>query len=48
LSLPTVRNFEKGGETRDSNRILIRMALEEAGIEFIPANGGGMGLRFRA
>ena len=26
----------------------LRFALEAAGIEFIPANGGGLGVRFRA
>lgn len=32
---------------RESNRNLLRLALEKAGIEFIPENGGGAGVRMR-
>ncbi|ABY30844.1 helix-turn-helix domain-containing protein [Methylorubrum extorquens] len=48
LSVLTVRSFEKGGDMRDSNRTLLRLAFEKAGVEFIDENGGGSGLRFRA
>lgn len=48
LSVLTVRSFEKGGDMRDSNRTLLRLAFEKAGVEFIAENGGGAGLRFRA
>lgn len=30
---------------RDSNKTLLRLAFEKAGIEFIPENGGGAGVR---
>ncbi|MCO5966274.1 transcriptional regulator [Sinorhizobium meliloti] len=30
-----------------ANLKLIRIALESAGIEFIPENGGGVGVRFK-
>ncbi|GEP07396.1 helix-turn-helix domain-containing protein [Methylobacterium oxalidis] len=47
LSKVTIRAFEKGGEMRDSNRTLLRLAFEKAGVEFIPQNGGGPGARLR-
>ena len=47
LSAVTVRSFERGGEMRGSNRNLIRMTLEAAGVQFIPENGGGAGVRLR-
>ncbi|HEY0838237.1 MAG TPA: helix-turn-helix domain-containing protein [Azospirillum sp.] len=44
----TVLDFERGARTPHRNNLLaIRRALEEAGIEFIPENGGGAGVRFR-
>ena len=45
LSVVTIRLFEKGGATRDSNRNLIRLAFEKAGVQFIAENGGGAGVR---
>jgi hypothetical protein len=30
---------------RDANRKLIQLALEAAGVQFIPENGGGAGVR---
>lgn len=47
LSVVTIRAFEKGGEMRDSNRNLVRLTFERAGVEFIPENGGGPGVRLR-
>ncbi|MDV2987661.1 UNVERIFIED_CONTAM: helix-turn-helix transcriptional regulator [Methylobacteriaceae bacterium AG10] len=47
LSKVTLRAFEKGGEMRDSNRTLLRLAFEKAGVEFIDQNGGGPGVRLR-
>lgn len=47
LSVVTVRAFEKGGEMRDSNRTLLRLSFEKAGVAFIPAGTeGGAGVRF--
>ena len=47
LSAVTLRAFEKGGEMRDANRNLLRLTLEKAGVEFIPENGGGAGVRMK-
>ena len=43
----TIRAFEGGRDARDSNRTLLELALEKAGVEFIPENGGGAGVRLR-
>jgi transcriptional regulator with XRE-family HTH domain len=47
LSAVTIRAFERGGEMRDSNRNLLRLSLQSAGVEFIAQNGGGPGVRLR-
>lgn len=48
LSESTIRNFEKGRATPSPNNLdAIRRALETAGVEFIPENGGGAGVRLR-
>ncbi len=49
LSLPTVQRMEKLGLERSSvaNANKLKLALETAGIEFIPENGGGVGVRLR-
>ncbi|AWB26184.1 helix-turn-helix domain-containing protein (plasmid) [Methylobacterium currus] len=44
----TLADFEAGKRTPyDRTLADIRRALEAAGIQFIPENGGGAGLRFR-
>lgn len=45
ISAVSLRAFEKGGEMRDSNQKLLRLTFEAAGIQFIPENGGGAGVR---
>lgn len=45
ISAVSIRAFEKGGEMRESNRKLIRLTLEQAGVAFIAENGGGAGVR---
>lgn len=46
LSRNTIVDFEKGRRTPGVNNLAaIRRALEAAGVEFIPANGGGAGVR---
>lgn len=48
LGLSTVRDFEKGRRVPTHNNLLgIKTALESAGVEFIPENGGGAGVRLR-
>ncbi len=49
VGISTVRNFETGRSIPVTNNLdAIRRALEAAGIEFIPENGGGAGVRLRA
>lgn len=46
VSRTTVVDFERGVRTPHRNNLdAIRRAFEQAGIEFIPENGGGAGLR---
>lgn len=45
ISAVSVRAFEKGGEMRDSNRKLLQLTFEAAGVQFIAENGGGAGVR---
>jgi len=47
LSAVSVRAFEKGGAIRDSTARLIERAFTAAGVEFIPENGGGAGVRLK-
>ena len=47
LSAVSIRAFEHGGEMRASNRILLSSAFERAGVQLIPENGGGPGVRLR-
>jgi hypothetical protein len=47
LALPTVERFEFGADCAPEALAAIRAALEAAGVEFIPENGGGPGVRLR-
>ena len=49
LSLPTVKRLEGrfGPRVSDEARKKLQLAIEEAGVEFIDENGGGLGIRFR-
>lgn len=48
LSDRTITDFERGArDPHDNNKRSIREAFERAGLEFIPENGGGAGIRFR-
>jgi transcriptional regulator with XRE-family HTH domain len=48
LGLSTVKDFEGGKRVPGYNNLhaLVR-ALEDAGVEFIPENGGGLGVRLK-
>ncbi|WP_444455688.1 helix-turn-helix domain-containing protein [Rhodobacter capsulatus] len=45
VSPDTVARLERGEDLRESTVAAIRVALENAGVEFIPENGGGVGVR---
>jgi transcriptional regulator with XRE-family HTH domain len=49
LSLPTVKRVETdlGIRVSEEARSRLRTALEQAGVEFIPENGGGAGVRLK-
>jgi ribosome-binding protein aMBF1 (putative translation factor) len=48
LSEQTVRNFEAGSRRpHPRTRVVIRAALEAAGVEFIAENEGGVGVRIK-
>ena len=48
VGLSTVVDFEKSRRAvSDAAKEAIRAALEAAGVEFIPENGGGAGVRLK-
>ena len=48
VGLNTLRNFEAGKSAPMANNLVaIEAALENAGVQFIPENGGGAGLRMK-
>jgi hypothetical protein len=47
VSPETIVRFEGGEALRARTIAAIRNALETAGVEFIPENGGGPGVRLR-
>lgn len=47
VSTQTITRLERGDQLRPSTLDSIQSVLEEAGIEFIKENGGGVGVRFR-
>ncbi|MBD9651526.1 MULTISPECIES: helix-turn-helix transcriptional regulator [Ensifer] len=48
VSRQTIADFERGAHVPIVNNLAsIVAALEKAGIEIIPANGGGVGIRFK-
>ncbi|KAA9382530.1 helix-turn-helix transcriptional regulator [Neorhizobium galegae] len=46
VSTQTITRLERGEELRKATLLKIKSVLEDAGIEFIPENGGGVGVRF--
>lgn len=47
VSVDTVSRLERGEELQPRTLAAIQAALEAAGVEFIPENGGGAGVRVR-
>jgi transcriptional regulator with XRE-family HTH domain len=47
VSVPTLKRAEAGGPIKVADETIaeIAKALEKAGVEFIPENGGGAGVR---
>ena len=47
VSPNTVSRLERGEELKPATVEAMRAALEAAGVEFIPENGGGAGVRMK-
>lgn len=47
VSTNTITRLERGEQLKDSTVQAVRSVLETAGIEFIPENGGGAGVRLK-
>jgi transcriptional regulator with XRE-family HTH domain len=47
VGVNTVNRFEAGQDARVSSVEKMRAAMEAAGVEFIPENGSGAGVRLR-
>ena len=47
VGIDTVTRFEKGDTLKERTVEAIQHTLEAAGVEFIPENGGGPGVRLR-
>jgi transcriptional regulator with XRE-family HTH domain len=48
VGVVTVRQFEGGAsQPRNATLEVVQRALEAAGVEFIPENGGGAGVRLK-
>ena len=47
VSTDTIARLERGETLRAGTIVVIRATLEAAGVEFIPQNGGGPGVRLR-
>ena len=45
VSTNTITRLERGEHLKDSTVQAVRAVLEGAGVEFIPENGGGPGVR---
>ncbi|KAA2313995.1 XRE family transcriptional regulator [Pseudooceanicola sediminis] len=43
----TISRLERGEPLKPSTVAVIKIALEGAGVEFIPENGGGVGVRLK-
>jgi transcriptional regulator with XRE-family HTH domain len=47
VSTDTVARFERGDALKDRTVAALQAALEAAGVEFIPENGSGPGVRLK-
>lgn len=46
VSPDTIARLERGERLRETTVTSVKEAFEQAGLEFIPENGGGVGVRF--
>ena len=47
VAVNTIRRIESGADSMVGTMGKIQSALESAGVEFIPENGGGVGVRMK-
>ena len=47
VSPNTIARLERGEDLKDSTLESIKSALVDAGVQFIPENGGGVGVRLK-
>jgi transcriptional regulator with XRE-family HTH domain len=47
VSTQTVKRLERGEILRERTVAKMQIVLEDAGIEFLPDDGGGVGIRFK-
>ncbi|WP_208722845.1 helix-turn-helix domain-containing protein [Rhizobium vallis] len=47
VSPDTIARFERGEQLKSATVATIQAAFHAGGIEFIPENGGGVGVRFK-
>lgn len=47
VSTQTIVRFERGDQLKSQTVDNLQSTMEKAGIEFIPENGGGVGVRLR-
>ena len=47
VSTNTITRFERGEHLKGATVDRVRAVLEDAGVEFIPENGGGPGVRLK-
>ena len=47
VSTQTIVRFERGDQLRAQTIQTLQRTLEAAGVEFIPENGGGVGVRLK-
>lgn len=47
VGVNTISRYERGGEALHKTVLAMQRAMEAAGVQFIPTNGGGPGVRLK-